>query len=142
MVRVGVVGGGAEKNGRRRQSKSSTHLTPRLLYLPLSSLPNRYEYPFERFQEVATGYVAFLRDFAARHNGWTVTGAGIYFVERIPEKPHGWFSMKGKGFEHRGLSFNMVSYWFLVLDSLVNSLFCPSHFHELEDIITNSLDPI
>lgn len=29
-----------------------------------------------------------------------------YVQERIPEKPHGWFSMKGKGFEHRGLSFN------------------------------------
>ena len=31
----------------------------------------------------------------------------FFLQELIPEKPHGWFSMKGKGFEHRGLSFNM-----------------------------------
>lgn len=60
----------------------------------------------------------------------------FFLQERIPEKPHGWFSMKGKGFEHRGLSFNMVSSGFLVLGSLVNSLFRPSHFRELVDITT------
>lgn len=35
------------------------------------------------------------------------TGAATYFVQRIPEKPHGWFSQQGKGFDHPGLSFTL-----------------------------------
>lgn len=29
----------------------------------------------------------------------------ISFVRRIPDKPYGWFSQQGKGFDHPGISF-------------------------------------
>ena len=80
MVR-GRGASGVRKEGRKTSiSKYLILLSPSSLF-PLLSF--RYEYPFERFEEVVTAYVGFLRDFAARHNGWTVTGAGVYFVVRV-----------------------------------------------------------
>lgn len=35
------------------------------------------------------------------------TGAATYFVQRIPDKPSGWFSQTGEGFNHSGLSFTL-----------------------------------
>lgn len=35
------------------------------------------------------------------------TGAATYFVRRIPDKPFGWFSQQGQGFDHPGLSFTL-----------------------------------
>jgi hypothetical protein len=87
VVRGRGAGGGAEKEGGRRKRTKKRNANISSLF-PLSlhhlfSLPIRYEYPFERFEEVATAYVGFLRDFAARHNGWKVTGAAVYFVVRV-----------------------------------------------------------
>lgn len=91
-------------NQWRNTEKADSH--PSLSFLghtyPPTTTLHRYEYPFDRFQEIARDYVVFLRDFAARNNGFTITGAGIYIVERIPEKPHGWFSQQGKGFDFQG----------------------------------------
>jgi len=67
-----------------------------------------YEYPADRFVEIVSDYLVFLKDFKARHNGWEPTaGAAVYFVQRIPEKPFGWFSLKGEGFDQPGLSFTL-----------------------------------
>lgn len=66
-----------------------------------------FEYPQERFQEVVVAYMAFWDDFKQAHNGFAPAAAATYFVRRIPDKPHGWFSQTGKGFENPGLSFTL-----------------------------------
>jgi len=67
-----------------------------------------YEYPAERFQEIVTDYLVFLKNFKQNNNGWEPTaGAAVYFVERIPEKPFGWFSLRGEGFDKPGYSFTL-----------------------------------
>jgi UDP-N-acetylenolpyruvoylglucosamine reductase len=66
-----------------------------------------YEYPFERFEEVVTAFNAFTLDFAERHNGWRPGACATYFMERMTDKPHGWFSCKGKGYEKAGMSFTL-----------------------------------
>ena len=43
----------------------------------------------DSWEEISTAYVQFMRDFEASHNGFEITGAAVYFVKRIPEKPHG-----------------------------------------------------
>lgn len=66
-----------------------------------------FEYPEERFQEIVVAYMAFWNDFKEAHNGFEPAAAATYFVRRIPDKPHGWFSQTGKGFENSGLSFTL-----------------------------------
>jgi len=66
-----------------------------------------FEYPQERFQEVVVAYMTFWNDFKETHNGFEPAAAATYFVRRIPDKPHGWFSQTGKGFENPGLSFTL-----------------------------------
>lgn len=66
-----------------------------------------FEYPQERFQEVVVAYMAFWSEFKEAHNGFEPAAAATYFVRRIPDKPHGWFSQTGKGFENPGLSFTL-----------------------------------
>ncbi len=66
-----------------------------------------FEYPVERFEEIVTDYLTFWEEFKERNGGFEPTGAATYFVQRIPEKPSGWFSQQGKGFDHPGLSFTL-----------------------------------
>ncbi len=66
-----------------------------------------FEYPLERFQEVVYSYLVFWTQFKDAHNGFEPAAAATYFVERIPDKPHGWFSMNGEGFDRPGLSFTL-----------------------------------
>lgn len=93
-----------------------------------------FEYPVERFEEVVGAYMEFWEGFKERHGGWEPTGttktvvyavrcfarvpthafqrhndagAATYFVQRIKDKPHGWFSQQGRGFDHPGLSFTL-----------------------------------
>ena len=68
-------------------------------------------------------------------------------MERIPEKPHGWFSMKGKGFEHQGLSFNMDPiatnprdpFWIDFVNE--NTAFALAHGARLSLVQTRELTP-
>jgi hypothetical protein len=60
-----------------------------------------------RWEEIVTGFNQYIVEFAATHNGFRPGACATYFVHRVPEKPHGWFSMKGEGYEHSGLSFTM-----------------------------------
>lgn len=66
-----------------------------------------FEYPIERFQEIVMAYMAFWKEFKGSHNDFEPAAAATYFVRRISEKPHGWFSQTGKGFENPGLSFTL-----------------------------------
>ena len=66
-----------------------------------------FEYPIERFEEVVNGFMQYTKDFSAAHNGWMPLACASFFVERIPDKPHGWWSLKGKGFEKPGVSFSL-----------------------------------
>jgi hypothetical protein len=66
-----------------------------------------FEYPYERFQEVVSEYLQFWQRFKEGHDGFEPSAAAIYFVKRIPEKTHGWFSEKGAGFDLQGLSFTL-----------------------------------
>lgn len=95
-----------------------------------------FEYSIERFEEIVSDYMAFWGDFKERHDGfeptgasqkrvgssfWSAsmcfqlhnathhhhTGAATYFIQRIPDKPFGWFSQQGQGFDHPGLSFTL-----------------------------------
>lgn len=36
-----------------------------------------------------------------------VAAANVYFVRRVPDKPYGWFSSHGRGFEGDGYSFTL-----------------------------------
>lgn len=47
---------------------------------------------------------AFSFSFLPLHN---TAGAATYFVQRIPDKPSGWFSQQGQGFDHPGWSFTL-----------------------------------
>ncbi|KAM3572143.1 hypothetical protein VYU27_005849 [Nannochloropsis oceanica] len=66
-----------------------------------------YEYPFERFEEVITEFNAFTLDFAGRNGGWRPGACATYFMERMTDKPNGWFSCNGKGFDKPGVSFTL-----------------------------------
>jgi len=66
-----------------------------------------FEYPLERFDEIVNAYIAFVHEYKERTGFEASAGNAIYFVERIPEKPFGWFSNTGKGFEKPGISFTL-----------------------------------
>jgi hypothetical protein len=79
-------------------------------YTPIKDTDSRIdftwtEYPFEKYGEVVTDWLAFVKDFAKDNNGWEPTLGAQFFVPRIPEKPSGWLSQSGPGFDKPGYSF-------------------------------------
>jgi hypothetical protein len=66
-----------------------------------------FEYPIEKFRVIVEAYMAFWKEFKDAHNDFEPAAAATYFVRRISEKPHGWFSQTGNGFENPGLSFTL-----------------------------------
>lgn len=66
-----------------------------------------FEYPQARFQEIVEAYMEFWSAFKKSNNGFEPAAAATYFVRRILEKPHGWFSQTGEGFEKPGFSFTL-----------------------------------
>ncbi len=49
----------------------------------------------------------FTLAFAQAHKGFRPGACATYFMQRMHDKPHGWFSRHGKGYEHEGLSFTL-----------------------------------
>jgi len=60
-----------------------------------------------RYKEIVDDFNKYTLEFSAAHNGWMPLACASFFVKRIPEKPHGWWSLKGEGFDHPGISFSL-----------------------------------
>lgn len=54
-------------------------------------------------------YINYL--FEQSWSLFRVAAANVYFVQRIPDKPYGWWSLQGKGFEKPGYSFTLDPFY-------------------------------
>jgi hypothetical protein len=72
-------------------------------YEPTDNQPSRldfsyFEYAFENFEDVVTGWEMLILEFAAENYGFRPSGSVIYFYQCDMRKPTGWVSCHGDGF--------------------------------------------